>query len=383
MRQFHESIAARSGGSTRTAESGFIAVGDGHELHYIRTGTQGGTPLVVCHGGPGAWMDSNYQELLENTGFDAIIYSQRGCGVSRRKGEPQKPEIENETNKLEHCVERALYVSAGNRIEDQIHDIEVLRKHFFGDRSIHLLGGSWGGALAMLYAIHYPKRVNHLVLRCTSLTELCGAMNPDNREVLEAQRLCNPAFAAFEAKIKELTGEAFDRARIFVHLYEGLHDRRKDGVRWTVAEKCEVALMWRYWNKMLQYSKMSFEQARAIVDANIEQNVRFSFLFSSLLRGYPDYGRAYFERELPWLYKASDCKITIIHGINDSICPLRNALDVFRWFAGEDVRGPIEAGVELLSRDKRAVLLPVHAGHASDDGGIWSALEQVIANLSQ
>ena len=44
-----------------------------------------------------------------------------------------------------------------------IEDVEALRLAFHLDQLI-LLGHSWGGGLAVMYAAHYPKRVRRMIL---------------------------------------------------------------------------------------------------------------------------------------------------------------------------------------------------------------------------
>ncbi len=99
-----------------------------------------GPPVVVLHGGPGA--DHNY--LLP--GFDALAtgrtllyYDQRGGG---RSPVPRE-------------------VPVGWR--DQVADLEALRETW-GLERLTIAGYSWGGMLAMLYAIAHPARVERLAL---------------------------------------------------------------------------------------------------------------------------------------------------------------------------------------------------------------------------
>lgn len=50
-----------------------------------------------------------------------------------------------------------------------VEDIEAIRQKFIGNhRHFVLCGGSFGGYLAQQYAITYPERVSHLVLRGTA-----------------------------------------------------------------------------------------------------------------------------------------------------------------------------------------------------------------------
>ncbi|HEX5387513.1 MAG TPA: alpha/beta fold hydrolase [Gemmatimonadales bacterium] len=114
----------------------------GVSLFERRVGT--GTPVVVLHGGPGA--DIAY--LLP--GFDAlaeppahrrtlIYYDQRGGG---RSPVPRD-------------------VPVGWR--EQVADLEALRGIWGLDR-LTIAGYSWGGLLALLYAVEHPERVERLAL---------------------------------------------------------------------------------------------------------------------------------------------------------------------------------------------------------------------------
>ena len=103
----------------------------------------GKTPLVVLNGGPG--FDHNY--LLVSDAWDklaahrpVVLYDQRGTG---RSGE-LKPG--------QSCT-----------LADQIADLEALRARLGAER-LDLLGHSWGGFLAMAYAVRYPQHVAHIVL---------------------------------------------------------------------------------------------------------------------------------------------------------------------------------------------------------------------------
>jgi proline iminopeptidase len=110
----------------------------GAQLFERRAGT--GPPVVVLHGGPGA----HHDYLLP--GFDAlarertlIYYDQRGGGRSP--------------------VERAEPVGW----REHVADLEALRALWDLPR-LTLLGYSWGGLLAMLYAAEHPTRVERLGL---------------------------------------------------------------------------------------------------------------------------------------------------------------------------------------------------------------------------
>ncbi len=99
-----------------------------------------GPPTVVLHGGPGA----HHDYLLP--GFDAlapgrelIYYDQRGGGRS--------------------AVSRETPVGW----KEQVADLEELRR-VWGLEQLTLAGYSWGGLLALLYAVEFPDRVARLAL---------------------------------------------------------------------------------------------------------------------------------------------------------------------------------------------------------------------------
>jgi proline iminopeptidase len=76
--------------------------------------------------------------------FRLIYYDQRGRGRSARGVQPGDVTIESE-----------------------VEDVERVRRHFQVE-SVAVLGHSWGGLLAMEYAIRHPDRVSHLILMNTA-----------------------------------------------------------------------------------------------------------------------------------------------------------------------------------------------------------------------
>jgi proline iminopeptidase len=100
-----------------------------------------GAPLIVIHGGPGC--SQNYllptmAKLAEH--HQVVFYDQRGSGNS------MGPVDENTIT-----------------LNSFIDDIEAVRQAFHYEK-ISILGHSWGGHLAMLYAIRYPEHVDRLIL---------------------------------------------------------------------------------------------------------------------------------------------------------------------------------------------------------------------------
>lgn len=112
---------------------------NGTELYYKTMGK--GTPVVIVHGGPG--LDHTYllpqmSALAEH--HKLIFFDQRASGRSASV-------VDTNSMTMDNFVE----------------DVEGIRKAFKLGK-MNLLGHSWGGLVAMFYAVKYPKNLNSLVL---------------------------------------------------------------------------------------------------------------------------------------------------------------------------------------------------------------------------
>lgn len=100
-----------------------------------------GFPIIVLHGGPGLSQDYLLPQMSELANNNLVIfYDQRGCGNSV-----------SEVN------------SDSISIDSYISDLDAIRKHF-GFQEVTLFGHSWGGFLAMKYALVHPESVASLIL---------------------------------------------------------------------------------------------------------------------------------------------------------------------------------------------------------------------------
>ncbi len=111
------------------------------QSHGDLGGANGLLPVLMLHGGPGVPHDylENMAKLAE-TGRPVIFYDQLGCGKSDRPDDASLWTIELFKEELD-TVRAAL-----------------------GLANIHLLGQSWGGMLAMEYALTQPSGVASLII---------------------------------------------------------------------------------------------------------------------------------------------------------------------------------------------------------------------------
>ena len=114
---------------------------NGAEL-FVRQIGEGG-PTIILHGGP----DFDHTYLVPGLDILAdccrlIYFDQRGRG--RSTGD-----------------------EIGMSVRSEIEDIDALRSHLGHDR-VAVIGHSWGGVLAMEYAMRFPDRVSHLIVLNTA-----------------------------------------------------------------------------------------------------------------------------------------------------------------------------------------------------------------------
>jgi proline iminopeptidase len=166
-----------------------------------------GPSVVVLHGGPGAQHDyllPGFDRLAE--GRTLIYYDQRGGG-----GSPVPREV-----------------PVGWR--EQVADLEALRGLWELER-LPLAGYSWGGLLALLYALEHPDRVERLALvSCAPVWR--GARAEFERRLAERNEAPEIAAArrAARAAGPRGLGDAGYRRRMFALSVAGyFHDWRRAG----------------------------------------------------------------------------------------------------------------------------------------------------------
>jgi L-proline amide hydrolase len=135
----------------------------GHDVWYRIVGDQdapGKLPLLCLHGGPGVAHD--YLEPMAqmvHTGRRVIFYDQIGCGNSSIKADRDRPEWS---------------------VDLFVDELKAVRGALGLDR-LHIFGNSWGGMLAMEYALTQPSGMASLVIESSPASM--------HRWVSEANRL--------------------------------------------------------------------------------------------------------------------------------------------------------------------------------------------------
>lgn len=123
-----------------TNATGYIEVGDGHQLYWEDWGNPEGVPILSLHGGPGSGFSDKHKVIFDPDRHHVIFHDQRGSGNST-------PFASTDSNTTQLLVE----------------DIDRIRNERGLDKAT-LVGGSWGSTLALCYSIEFPHNVDELIL---------------------------------------------------------------------------------------------------------------------------------------------------------------------------------------------------------------------------
>ncbi len=135
------------------ADPSFWTAETGIQLHYFSQGS--GADVLVIAGGPGYPFTQPLPGLKPLTGqYTFYYYDQRGSGQSTR---PVDKFTSTDYYQNSLAVNKVLGVGA------QVADIERIRQILKQDRLV-LIGHSFGGFLAAMYAVEFPEHVKALIL---------------------------------------------------------------------------------------------------------------------------------------------------------------------------------------------------------------------------
>lgn len=138
----------------------YLSVTGGKIWYKIAGAEKGGTPLILIHGGPGATHDYllPLEELADKR--PVIFYDQLGCGKS------------------DNPADVSLWT-----IERYVEELDLLCKSL-NFKNYHILGQSWGGTLAVEYALSgLSDRIKSLILSAPLISSSRWA--EDQREYID------------------------------------------------------------------------------------------------------------------------------------------------------------------------------------------------------
>jgi pimeloyl-ACP methyl ester carboxylesterase len=124
---------------------GFVKISDKRELYVDWYQAKPGKPTVVLVNGltytTEQW--NRFADSLVDRGVGVFRYDPMGMGQTLLKYAPVTEDI---------------------AIEDQVKDLHQLLRIFNLEESVNLVGLSYGGGLALIYAATYPKDIENLIL---------------------------------------------------------------------------------------------------------------------------------------------------------------------------------------------------------------------------
>ncbi len=176
---------------------------------------QGDIPVIVFHGGPGTGLNPKHTVYFDEKRHRVVLFDQRGTGRSGPAGSFL-------ANTTQHTLRDAENIRTALRLEDWV-----------------VLGGSWGGALAMAYAEAHPDRTRSLIVRSShvSRSTLEQWIFCDRAERYEAGKVARDLFlgplssqerqhpvASWFARMLESDDQALDAARRVIALENAFHD---------------------------------------------------------------------------------------------------------------------------------------------------------------
>jgi proline iminopeptidase len=281
--------------------TGYLDVGDGHELYYEQCGNPNGKPALFVHGGPGAGADVNARRFFDPAGYRIVVFDQRGAGRSR-------PHASLDANTTWHLVA----------------DIERLRKCLGIERWL-VFGGSWGSTLSLAYAQAHPAAVSELVLRGIFLLR---RVEIDWFYQFGASMLFPEHWQHYLAPIP--ADERHD-------LLSAYHRRLSSD---DAAVRLSAARAWSIW-----------EGATSSLRPNLEREALFGAAEFALalarIEAHYFVNRGFFKSETELLDGARalrEIPAVIVQGRYDVVCPIASAWELHRRWPEADFRIVVDAG---------------------------------------
>jgi proline iminopeptidase len=290
----------------------FLETGSKHSVYVELSGNPDSIPVIFLHGGPCSGTKPDHRRFFNPERYRIILFDQRGCGQSLPFGELED-----------------------NTTEDLINDMERIRQQLRIDQWL-VFGGSWGAALALLYAQKHKDPVAGMIIRGVFLAR---QMDLDWFAKDGANRIYPEQWQRLVESIPEQQRE---------NLLQGIYQ-----VLWGEDEvaRLRAAKEWTAWNGQVALGNNYQPEA---------QNGHTTEKIVKQVRMEVHYARNHYfieeNRILENCGGLSGVATIIIHGRNDLLCP-------------------IEAGMKLHQAlpDAEYIIL-LNAGHVAQGEEMIDAL---------
>lgn len=308
-------------------QSGYLAVGEGHEIYWEECGHPKGEPIIFLHGGPGAGCSEMSRRFFNPQKFRVILFDQRACGRSKSKD----PLL-------------------GLTLENLVRDMESLRIKL-GVEQWTLFGGSWGSTLALAYASSYPQLVKGMILR--------GVFTSTNDELAwlyqegGASRMFPKEWSEFKANTVKLKAMDKPQEVDFFIWRSVLQTHYKALLGQDTRWRDLACLTWAQWEQ----SVMSLSGLPRLGPSDVERSFNMALISCHLFLH-----DAWLNEESKWqsfdALKAIPCHI--VQGQFDVVTPMHTAFKLH----------------QLLPKSQLTVAR--EAGHASGDAQLAQALIKTL-----
>ncbi|MGR9086489.1 MAG: prolyl aminopeptidase [Gammaproteobacteria bacterium] len=298
----------------------YLDTGSRHSVYVEESGNSEGIPVVFLHGGPCSGTKPDHRRFFNPDVYRIILFDQRGCGSSQPFGELED-----------------------NTTQDLIDDMERIRNRLGIERWL-VFGGSWGAALALLYAQQHPERVLGMVLRGVFL-----ARQADMDWFLKngARHIYPEQWQRLYDSIPE-----HNRAELLQDLCHAISGHDEVGKR-------RVAREWTAWNGQVALgNNFPPEQEGEHVTEKMVKQAAMELHYA---------GHHYFIEEnriLDHCSRLLDIPVVIIHGRCDLVCPVEAAMKLHQALP-----------------DAEYIILP-NAGHIAQGEEMIDALVSATDNFA-
>jgi proline iminopeptidase len=296
-------------------EKGYLQVSTLHRIYYEVCGNANGEPYLFVHGGPGAGFSESDKRFFDLDKQKVIFFDQRGSSKSTPFG----------------CIKE-------NTTLDLVEDINKLLNHLSIEK-INFFGGSWGTTLSLIFAILNPEKVKSLLLRGLFLANHNSIEHYINGGV---EKDFPNAWTRFKNNVpynyrEKIAGYYLDKMR-----------------NGTEQDKDFYSYEWAFYEISIFKQGLTENEVDAIIS-------QFPYRSLSLMEAYYLTNSCFIEQDfiLQNVDKLDTIPVTLIHGVNDSICPLIYAQ-------------------ELHARLNNSILYIEEGGHSDSEPAIENRIIQVL-----